>query len=142
MNTSIYTYLTFEGNCEEAFNFYKSAFGGEFAYIGRFSEMPPQEGMEFPKELGDKIMHVALPIGNSVLMGSDSCGPQAPKLITGNNFSISVNIDTKEEADQLFGKLSQGGKVIMPMAETFWAAYFGIFTDKFGINWMLNVDNK
>ncbi len=142
MNTSIHTYLTFEGNCEEAFNFYKSAFGGDFSYIGRFKDMPQQEEVCLPKDLDDKIMHVSLPIGNnSVLMGSDTGGDMAPKLVTGNNFSISVGLDTKEEADRLFGKLSEGGKVIMPLAETFWAAYFGMFTDKFGINWMINIES-
>jgi PhnB protein len=137
---SVNVYLNFNGNCEEAFNFYKSVFGGEFPYIGRFKDMPPQEGMPpLPEDMGNKIMHVSLPISKeTMLMGSDTGGEWAPDFVQGNNFSISINADNQEEADRLFNELSKGGKVTMPMANTFWGDYFGMFADKFGINWMVS----
>ena len=136
-------YLTFNGNCEEAFNFYKSVFGGEFPYIGRFGDMPPSEdGKQVPDEDKNKIMHVSLPISQeTVLMGSDTGGEWASHHVVGNNISISINTDSKEEADRLFNGLSEGGVVTMPLADTFWGAYFGMWTDKFGINWMVNYDD-
>lgn len=135
------TYLNFNGNCEEAFNFYKSVFGGEFTYIGRFGEMPPSE--EFPVSEADKnkVMHVSLPTGSSVLMGSDNGEQYESSFVNGNNFSVSINADSKEEADKLYNGLSAGGQATMPMSDTFWGAYFGMFTDKFGINWMVNYDD-
>lgn len=140
---TVSTYLTFNGNCEEAFNFYKSVLGGEFTYIGRFGEMPPQEGMP-PMDEADrnKIMHVGLPIGSTVLMGSDTGGDWASSFIQGNNFSVSVNAENKTEADRLFNGLSAGGQVTMPIADTFWGSYFGMFTDKFGINWMVSFETQ
>lgn len=140
---TVSTYLTFNGNCEEAFNFYKSVLGGEFTYIGRFGEMPPQEGIP-PMDEADrnKIMHVGLPIGSTVLMGSDTGGDWASSFIQGNNFSVSVNAENKTEADRLFNGLSAGGQVTMQMADTFWGSYFGMFTDKFGINWMVSFETQ
>ena len=140
--TSLNIYLTFDGNCEEVFNFYQSAFGTEFQHVSTFGEMPPQEGMPpIPEEHKDRIMHISLPIsGNSVLMGSDTGGEWSQEVTQGNNFSISINTATTEEADKLFNALSQGGKVTMPMDNTFWDSYFGMFTDKFGINWMVSVE--
>ncbi|MET0759263.1 MAG: VOC family protein [Flavobacterium sp.] len=137
-------YLTFKGNCEEAFNFYKSVFGGEFPYIGRFKEMPPMEGSkEISAEDGEKIMHVSLPISSeTMLMGSDSSEAFGQVTTVGNNFSISIDAASKEEADKLFNGLSAGGKVTMPLSKTFWGAYFGMFTDKFEINWMVNYDEN
>lgn len=132
------TYLNFNGNCEEAFNFYKSVFGGEFDYIGRFGEMPPSEEYKVPDVDKDKIMHVSLPIGKSILMGSDCGGDWAPSFKQGNNFSISINADSIAHADDIFKKLAEGGKITMPLAKTFWAEYFGMLTDRFGINWMIN----
>lgn len=136
-------YLTFNGNCEEAFNFYKSVFGGEFSYIGRFGDMPSgEEGKQMSEDDKNKIMHVTLPISQeTVLMGSDTGGEYASQFIQGNNISLSINTDSKEEADRLFNGLSEGGNVTMPLAETFWGAYFGMCTDKFGINWMVNYDD-
>jgi len=138
--TTINAYLNFNGNCEEAFNFYKSVFGGEFSYIGRFNEMPPQEGVPaLPEEMGNKIMHIGLPISKeTALMGSDTGGEWAPNFKQGNNFSISINTDSKENADRLFNGLSAGGNVTMPLADTFWGDYFGMFEDRFGINWMVS----
>ncbi len=134
------TYLNFNGNCEEAFNFYKSVFGVEFNYIGRFGEMPESEDYKVPESDKGKIMHVSLPIGTSILMGSDVGGDWAPTYVQGNNFSVSITPESKEEADKLFEGLSTGGQVTMPMADTFWGAYFGMFIDKFGINWMINLE--
>ncbi len=141
---SVNVYLTFNGNCEDAFNFYKSVFGGEFPYIGRFKEMPPQEGVP-PMSAADaeKIMHVSLPVGpHTVLMGSDTGGEWSSSYKPGNNFSISVNADSKEQADQIFNGLASGGMVTMPMNKTFWGDYFGMCTDKFGINWMMSFNEN
>ena|SRR5688572_8579972 len=136
---AINPYLTFDGNCEEAFNFYRSVFGGEFPFIGRFKDMPSDKPL--PAGQGEKIMHVTLPIGkDTCLMGSDSSPEFGQATVMGNNFSISINADSKEESDKLFNNLSAGGKVTMPMNQTFWGAYFGMFTDKFGIQWMVNFD--
>jgi PhnB protein len=136
---TINPYLTFDGNCEEAFNFYKSIFGGEFPYIGRYKDMPSEHPI--PDSEKEKIMHVSLPISKeTILMGSDSSGSFGHSTVAGNNFSLSVNTDTEEEARSVFEKLSAGGKVTMPLEKTFWNALFGMFTDKFGINWMVNYD--
>ncbi|TXF78888.1 VOC family protein [Chryseobacterium sp.] len=136
-------YLTFNGNCEEAFTFYKSVFGGEFPYIGRFGDMPSSEdGKQLSESEKNKIMHVSLPISQeTVLMGSDTGGEWASHFVAGNNISLSLNTDSREEAERLFNELSEGGKVTMPLADTFWGAYFGMWTDKFGINWMVNYDD-
>ncbi len=141
---SVNVYLNFNGNCEEAFTFYKSVFGGEFPYMGRFKDMPPQEGMPpLPKDMEDKIMHVSLQISKETsIMGSDTGGEWASSFKQGNNFSISINAETKDEADKLFNGLSSGGTVTMPMDKTFWGDYFGMFTDKFGINWMVSFNEE
>ncbi|HKR05697.1 MAG TPA: VOC family protein [Bacteroidia bacterium] len=140
---TINPYLTFNGNCEEAFNFYKSVFGGEFGYLGRFKEMPPMDGKTVPASEGEKIMHVSLPITReSILMGSDSSDAFGQATVIGNNFSISVNTDSKAEADKLYKGLSAAGNQTMPMNQTFWGSYFGMLTDKFGINWMVSCDKK
>ncbi|HEX5026735.1 MAG TPA: VOC family protein [Agriterribacter sp.] len=142
--TTVNVYLTFNGNCEEAFNFYKSVFGGEFQYLGRFSEMPADpNNPKVSEEEGNKIMHVSLPVGaGTILMGSDSSTAFGQKIVSGNNFSISVNTDKNEEADRLFKALSEKGNVTMPMSQTFWGSYFGMLTDQFGINWMISVEGK
>ena len=140
---TINPYITFLGNCEEAFNFYKSVFGGEFTFIGRFKDMPADENHTISKEEGNKIMHVALPIGeNTQLMGSDTGGEWAAKTIVGNNISVAIGADSKENADFLFNGLSSGGIITMPIESTFWGDYFGMFTDKFGINWMVSFDEN
>ena len=128
-------------NAKEAFNFYKSVFGGEFTYIGKFKDMPVDENCPPPsEEEGNRIMHVSLPISKeTILMGSDSTSFSG-EVTFGNNFAVSINTDSKEEADKLFNGLSANGTIIMPMEKTFWGAYFGMFTDKFGINWMVNFD--
>ncbi len=132
-------YINFQGNCEEAFNYYKYVFGGEFLMMNRFSEMPPQEGMELSAADMNKIMHVSLPISKeTLLMGSDVGGEWDSGIVIGNNITISITADSKEQADHLFNSLSEGGKVTMPMDLTFWGSYFGMCTDKFDINWMIS----
>ena len=134
-------YLTFNGNCEDAFNFYKSVFGGEFPYVGRYKDMPPatEGGKAFTGEEGERIMHMSLPIGHGTyIMGSDTGGEWAAHYAQGNNFSISLNADSKEEADKLFNGLAADGQVTMPLNNTFWGDYFGMLTDKFGVAWMMS----
>ncbi|MEO8886253.1 MAG: VOC family protein [Mucilaginibacter sp.] len=134
---TINPYLNFRGNTEEAFNFYRSVFGGEFAVLQRFKDVP-NSGM--PPEDQDKLMHVSLPIGGNVLMGTDAVGLQGKDYIWGNNFQLSVAVDSKEEAEKIFSGLSAGGEIKMPLQETFWAPAFGMLNDKFGIQWMVNYD--
>ncbi|AOW09206.1 VOC family protein [Flavobacterium gilvum] len=139
---AINPYLLFNGNCEEAFLFYQSVFGGEFPYIGKFKDAPAEEGDQALSEAEqNRIMHVSLPIGDTILMGSDT-HPKFGDVSFGGNFSISINTESTDEADRLFNGLSAGGKVEMPMNKTFWGAYFGMFKDKFGINWMVNFDEN
>lgn len=136
--TTINVYLTFDGECEEAFAFYKSLFGGEYASISKFKDMPPNPDYTPTPEEAERIMHVSLPISKeTILMGSDN-GAMSPPLVKGNNFSISINAESKEKADRFFQQLSAGGAVIMPMAETFWGSYFGMAADKYGIQWMVS----
>jgi PhnB protein len=139
---SINPYLMFDGNCKEAFDFYKNAFGKEFADINSFGDMPPQDGMPQLTEVQKKmIMHVKLEISEeTILYGSDIL--QGSKGFTkGDNFSISINADSREEATNLFNNLSEGGDVKMPLADTFWGAYFGMWKDRFGVDWMINYDD-
>ena len=138
---AINPYLMFNGTCEEAFLFYKSVFGGEFPYIGKYKDAPAEEGEKLSEEALNRIMHVSLPIGNTILMGSDS-HPRYGDVGFGDNFSISINTESTDEADRIFNGLSAGGKVEMPMNKTFWGAYFGMFKDKFGVNWMVNFDEN
>ena len=139
--TSINPYLTFNGNCEEAFDFYKSVFGGDFQYVGRFSEMPPNPEYPIPESEKDKIMHISLPISETaVLAGSDSSEAFGHATVIGNNIAISINTDSEEETDRIFADLSKEGQIKMPLAKTFWGSYFGMFTDKFGIHWMISCE--
>ena len=142
--TTVNIYLTFDGNCEEAFNFYKKIFGGDFTYVGRFKDMPPHEGSQpVPEAYGEKIMHMSLPISKeTILMGSDVGGEWSNNYKMGNNFTISANTDNTDEADRIFNALADRGKITMPMDKTFWESYFGMLTDKFGINWMVNCELK
>ena len=138
--SSFNPYLNFAGNTEEAFNFYKSVFGGEFAMVMRFSDMP---GGELPETDKNKIMHIALPIGNgNMLMATDTLESLGQTLTMGNNFYICVSPDNRDEAYRLFNAFAEGGKVEMPLADTFWGAYFGCVADKFGVQWMINFDKK
>jgi PhnB protein len=135
---TINPYLGFDDTCEAAFNHYKSVFGGEFGMFMRFKDAPGDTPP--PAEDANKVMHVSLPIAPGfVLMGSDR-GCNMGKTTFGDNVSISINAESEAEADRIFNGLSAGGTVTMPMNKTFWNAYFGMFTDKFGIHWMVNYD--
>ena len=142
---SVSTYLNFPRNTEEAFNFYKTVFGGEFqGGISRFSSVPPQEGAP-PMAEEDKnlVMHVALPIlGGHLLMGTDAPESMGFKVNFGNNVYISLHPDTRVETKKLFDALSAGGKVEMELQDMFWGDYFGSCTDKFGVQWMFNCAEK
>ncbi len=129
-------YLTFDGNCREVFEFYRSVFGGEFSIVQTFGDGPPDMGV--PEDEQDRIMHVSFPIGSSVLMGSDTVTGFGPPGVKGDNFSVSCATQSREETDELFAKISEGGTVTMPLADMFWGSYFGSCTDKFGIKWQFN----
>lgn len=140
---SVNYYLNFDGNTEEVFNFYKSVFGGEFSNIQRFGDIPNDENSEWKiaEEDKNKLMHISLPIGKGIeLMGSDTINGYKSKLIIGNNIYLSINTDSKDEADNIFNGLSDGGNVEMPLQDTFWGAYYGSFKDKYGILWMINYE--
>lgn len=136
---SINPHINFNGNAEEAFNFYKSVFGGEFAQITRFKDIA---SAEFPvaEHEANKIMHIALPIGKNLLMAND-----VPEILgktneNENRSKIVINADSKAEADKLFNGLSAGGQIEMPIGDSPWGTYFGMFRDKYGIEWMLDFD--
>lgn len=139
--TTISTYLNFDGNCEEAFHFYQKAFGGTFNHVAKFKDMPPSDEFPMSEEDLNKIMHISYTIGNTILMGSDVGNEWTHGLKIGNNFSISINTDTVKEADRLFELLTQEGEIKRPLEKMFWGEYFGMFTDKFGINWMISCKN-
>ena len=135
---SVNPYLNFNGNTEEAFKFYKSIFGGEFVILQRFKDMPGAEKMTPPNEM-NRIMHVSLPLGKvGMLMGSDAPESRGMKVAFGNSVNISIEAESEEEAMRLFKGLSDKGKVAMPIGKQFWGAMYGMCTDKFGINWMIN----
>lgn len=136
---TFHPYFNFMGNTETAFNFYKSVFGGEFSALQRFSDFPA--GADLPEKERNMIMHISYPIGvGTVLMATDMLESAGHKLIVGNQISISVNAESEAEADKIFNGLSAGGSVQMPLEKTFWGAYFGMCTDQFGIQWMVNYD--
>ena len=134
-------HINFNGNAEEAFNFYKSVFGGEFAKIIRFKDLA---SAEFPvaENEANKIMHIALPIGKSILMAND-----VPEILgrtneNENRSKIVISAESKEEADKLFNGLSAGGQIEMPVSDSPWGTYFGMFRDKYGIEWMVDFDSN
>jgi PhnB protein len=130
-------YLSFNGNTEEAFAFYKSIFGGDFTTVMRFGEMPGADKM--PATDKNKIMHIALPIGdNTTLMGSDALDSVNQKLTVGDNFHISISLSNETEAVRIFNSLTELGQVIMPLSKEFWSELFGMCKDKYGIQWMVN----
>ena len=134
-------HINFNGNAEEAFNFYKSVFGGEFAMIMRFKDMA-SSGFAIPENEANKIMHIALPIDKNVLMGNDV--PEIMRKVNENEnrSKISIGAESKEEADKLFNGLSTGGTIEIPIADSPWGSYFGMFRDKYGIEWMVDYDPK
>jgi PhnB protein len=138
---TINPYINFNGNAEEAFNFYKSVFGGEFASIVRFKDL---EGPEFPvpENEANKIMRIVLPIGENTLIANDVPESLGPVSENENRSKIAISAETKEEADKLFNGLSEGGAVEMPMAQSPWGTYFAMFRDKYGIEWTVEFDSN
>ena len=139
------TYLNFNGNTEQAFEFYRAVFGGEFCGpVLRFDDAPPSPGQP-PMSDADKqgVMHIELRIlGGHMLMGTDAPECMGLPLVQGNNVHINLEPDTRAETDRLFQALSEGGSVQMPLQEMFWGGYFASFTDRFGTHWMLNCESK
>ena len=134
---AVNSYLIFAGKTEEAFNFYKSVFGGEFNFFQRFIDTP--HGAQMSPEDQQKVLHVSLPIGNgTAIMATDALESMGQTVTSGNNFSIAIAPDSLEEATKLFNGLAEGGNVTMPMEKMFWGAYYGQLTDKYGIQWMVN----
>jgi PhnB protein len=134
-------HINFNGNAEEAFNFYKSVFGGEFATVMRFKDLANDDFPVAPQE-ANKIMHIALPIGPNVLMGNDVPEIMGRTNENENRSKISISANSKAEADTLFFGLSAEGQIEMPIAESPWGSYFGMFRDKYGIEWMVDFDPK
>lgn len=139
--TTINPWINFNGNAEEAFTFYKSVFGGEFTKIMRLKDL---SSPEFPVAEKDayKIMYIALPVGKNMLIANDIPESMGRVNENENRSKISISAESKEEADKLFNGLSVGGKVEMPIADSPWGSYFGMFRDKFGIEWIVEFDPK
>ncbi len=134
-------YINFNGNAEEAFTFYKSVFGGEFAMVSRFKDFPNPVFQLSEKE-ANKIMHIALPIGKNILMANDVPEFMGQVNENENRSKISISAESKEEADRLFNGLSAEGTIEMPIADSPWGSYFGMFRDKYGIEWMVDFDSR
>ena len=133
-------YLNFNGNTEEVFAFYKSVFGGNYTTVMRFGDMPGSEKMPLADK--NKILHIALPIGGNVLMGTDALDSMNQQLTTGDNFHISISLDDEGETVRIFDRLSEDGDIIMPLNKEAWSELFGMCKDKYGIQWMLNFNSK
>jgi PhnB protein len=141
MAATINPYIDFDGKAEEAFNFYKSVFGGEFISFQRMKDTP--EGAKAPDNEKDRMLHVALPVGkNNVLMGCDVFESMGHRRSPGNTFHISVSTESRNEAEEIFKGLAAGGNISMPLQKTFWGSYFGMLKDKFGVQWMVSFDEK
>ena len=136
---TINPYINFNGNAEEAFNFYKSVFGGEFATVVRFKDLESSE-FPVPESDADKIMRIVLPIGGNVLIANDVPEALGPVSETENRSKIAVNAESREEAERIFAGLSEGGDVEMPMDESPWETYFAMFRDQYGIEWTIEFD--
>ncbi len=135
-------YIHFNGNAEEAFTFYQSVFGGEFAMVMRFKDLEIPGGISNEKE-AHKIMHIALPIGkNDILMGSDTPEALGVHNLNETRSKISISAESKEEADYIYNGLSAGGQIEMPIGDSPWGSYFAMFRDKYGIEWMIDFDPK
>lgn len=139
------TYLTFDGNTEEAMRFYQSVFGGEFTHIMRYKDMPQDVSTSDDvdsDEMAEKIMHMQLAINeNMTLMANDCCGVEGP-LVKGNQYAICITPDSEQEAKRLYKSLSEGGEVQMPLEEQFWGSLFGMVKDKYEIDWLIDYDLK
>lgn len=134
-------HINFNGNAEEAFTFYKSIFGGEFTNIMRFKDLA-REAFPVSEKEANKIMHIALPIGNSVLIANDVPEMMGPTNENENRSKIVISAESKAEADHLFNGLSAGGSIEFPISDSPWGSYFGMFRDKYGIEWMVSFENK
>ena len=134
-------HINFNGNAEEAFTFYKSVFGGEFAKIIRFKDIANPE-LTVAENEANKIMHIALPIGKNILMANDVPEIMGKTNENENRSKISIRTESKEEADKLFNGLSAGGQIEMPITDSPWGSYFGMFRDKYGIEWMVDFDKR
>ncbi|MBW8361262.1 MAG: VOC family protein [Kaistella sp.] len=135
------SYLNFDGTAEEAFRFYRTVFGGEFAgEIHRMGSAPGTENLSDDEK--NRVMHVALPVGSDLLMGSDIIPAFGQSLTLGNSNYVSVFPDSREDAERIFNGLSEGGKLEMPLEDQFWGDYFGSFQDKYGIHWMVNYNEE
>lgn len=135
--TRLSPYLNFPGCAEEAFHFYRSVFGGEFVSVYRFKDLP-MPGVVIPREAEDKLMHIALPVGEDLLMASDALGSLGQTVVSGNSVALSVLPDSRAEADRIFQALAAGGTVEMPIADQIWGDYYGSLIDRYGIRWMVN----
>ena len=135
-------HINFNGNAEEAFNFYKSVFGGEFEMIMRFKDLPSDPDNKLPDSEANKIMHIALPIGKNILIANDVPEFMGRVNENENRSKISVRAESKEEADKIFNGLSAGGQIEVPIVDSPWGSYFGMFRDKYGIEWIVDFDPK
>lgn len=141
-------YLNFNGNTEEVFSFYKSIFGGDFPFLMRFNEVPQEAndaegcaGESIPENEDNGIAHIALPIGSTMLMGTD-VPSNMPQVKAGTNFSLCISVDSREDADRIFNALGEGGNIQMPMQDMFWGDYYGMLTDKYEIQWMISYNEQ
>jgi len=138
---AVNVYLNFDGRCEEAFDFYKSIFGGEFVDgISRFGDMPAGNDMPpLPEEVANEVLHVSLPVMGSILMGSDAPSAMGtPPVTSGTNMHIVLSPDSRAETERIFNALADGGEVTMALQDAFWGSYFGTCTDRYGVQWMLD----
>ena len=133
----IYPYLSFKGECEAAFRFYEQCLGGKLGEIFRYGGSPMAD--QAPPDWGDKVMHASVTLGRQVLMGAD-IAPERYEAPTG--FSLSVQLNDTDEAERIFRELSRNGRIVMPLEKTFWAARFGVLTDRFGISWLINCEGS
>ena len=138
---NINPHINYNGNAEEAFNFYKSVFGGEFTKIIRFKDLASDE-FQVPENEENKIMHISLPIGNTLLMANDVPEIMGRTNENENRSKIVITAESKEEADKIFNGLSVGGQIEMPISDSPWGTYFGMFRDKYGVEWMVDFDGN
>ncbi len=138
---TINPYIYFDGNCEEAFNFYKSVFRKEISHISKYKDVPKSERNIF-QESDEKIMHVTLPISTETMLNGSDNSLAYKEMIKYKTFSLIIHTDSKEEVDRLFGELSQNGQIKVPVGLTFWGAYYGQCIDKFGINWKITLASE
>jgi PhnB protein len=136
-------YLYFQGDCEQAFRFYKDVFGGEFEFMGRYKDVPQQARANYAYCTDEQIMHVSLPISKeTILMGADLINPNHQSSESMNSFSLYITAETRKEAERIFNALSAEGDIIVAIDDQFWGSYYGQCFDKFGINWKISCSKK